>query len=384
MCSEISSFISPRLLRCGTNSVSKISFRCKLTSNYSNPTATVRSICTPPRVQSTWKWRSSPRCLIEDNPKDEAGSPDGRHRGSDEDILSCRDGGDQGLHCPGRSRLPSVDTPLRKPWLDDGVPASAVTSVVGKGGFGTVVKALYKGQEVAVKVVRKHRRASLKSLDNEENALSLNHPNLVSICRVVNEDRHDFGLVLMEICPNLTLQQIIDDPSFTICPEIRLRYLIDISEALSYCHRQGIIHLDVKPRNVLVLLKSNRSKLCDFGMSRKIDSKFDSNSEYFGTVAYSAPELFCHRRPTIKCDVYSYGILMWQLQTRETPYHGLVQDAIIYKVVSQDLRPPPRNTTQFDLEYSSIYQNCWCAHPSKRPTINYILSKLNEIFQQFE
>lgn len=129
---------------------------------------------------------------------------------------------------------------------------------------------------------------------------------------------------------------------------------LDILAALRYCHSQHVLHLDVKPPNVLVALGTkstgagnlyNRSyicKLCDFGSSIKLDDESCANPKHSakGTLRYMSPEAL--RSATLSCasDIYSLGITMWQLQARRLPFHTLTcNESIAYQVVKHDLRP---------------------------------------------
>lgn len=127
---------------------------------------------------------------------------------------------------------------------------------------------------------------------------------------------------------------------------------LDILAALRYCHSHHVLHLDVKPPNVLVALGTkstggrnlcNRSyicKLCDFGSSIKLDESCANQSTAKGTLRYMSPEAL--RSSTLSCasDIYSLGITMWQLQARRLPFYTLTcNESIAYQVVKHDLRP---------------------------------------------
>uniref|UniRef100_A0A1B6E3S9 non-specific serine/threonine protein kinase n=1 Tax=Clastoptera arizonana TaxID=38151 RepID=A0A1B6E3S9_9HEMI len=169
--------------------------------------------------------------------------------------------------------IPSVDTPKQKKWLDNGLENFSKYYVLGKGGFGIVVKAQYKGKLLAVKVIPKLTTYTSTSLRNEENAVGLRHVNLIQVFKIIDTN-HNFGLVLMEEWGHTNLQKIINDDNI-INMHHKLRILWNVGLALQYCHENNILHLDVTPKNILIKLPDFSSKLCDFGSSMNITRNCD-------------------------------------------------------------------------------------------------------------
>jgi len=183
----------------------------------------------------------------------------------------------------------------------------------------------------------------------------------------------------------------------------------DVSAALSYIHRQRLVHLDVKPANIIVT-DSDRCKLTDFGCSQRLPSTDETlersagvqrlsggspsrrpgSPTLNGTFAYRAPELFRGAAVSPAADVYSLGVTLWQLRSRaSSPYAGRDFHAVIFAVVAYHDRPDTspamrrrrsadRRTPSVvsvdaaartpDRRYRNVFRSCWDARPAARPT----------------
>lgn len=146
-------------------------------------------------------------------------------------------------------------------------------AILGRGAYGVVFRASYKNRDVAVKILEKSNCIKYRSLKQEANILNLNHENIIRILKIV--DCEGYGAIIMERCDGSDLQHILD--SYKVDLLHRLYMLSDIAKALTFCHSNKIIHLDLKPLNVLVAVRVNglhgRSYMCklfDFGCSMKL------------------------------------------------------------------------------------------------------------------
>ncbi|KAK1785838.1 hypothetical protein P4O66_003118 [Electrophorus voltai] len=219
---------------------------------------------------------------------------------------------------------------------------------IGSGGFGLVFKARYFGETVAVKRVKcaKNKLASRQSFWAELNSAHLRHKNLVRVIAATTHSPTDevmddsIGTIIMEFAGSLNLQQVIYGDAEPLHVDQCVRYSADIACALQHLHAHNVVHLDLKPANVLVS-KDGVCKLADFGCSMKIDLSRDAASrlhEIGGTYTHRAPELLKGEKVTALVDIYSFGITLWQLLTREPPYAGDRQH-VLYAVVAYNLRP---------------------------------------------
>ncbi|CAH1723852.1 unnamed protein product [Chironomus riparius] len=252
------------------------------------------------------------------------------------------------------------DTPKRE-CLKQTVKKIQQNSVMlGRGSFGIVFKALYRGKMVAVKIISKCDGYKFSSINRERNILHLSNPNIIRILKIV--DSKDYGAIIMERFESCRNLQFILDHCNKIDLINRLKILRDITSALKFCHRNNIIHRDLKPDNLMIILDHDRNdficKLFDFGCSYKINhnssfvqdemlkkghEEYDFNDSIVGTVRYSAPELLqgaVQLTSLKKIDIYALGILMWQLKENEIPYQTIKSnEIIIWQVIKNNLRP---------------------------------------------
>ncbi|XP_052775977.1 serine/threonine-protein kinase mos-like [Mya arenaria] len=259
--------------------------------------------------------------------------------------------------------------------------------VLGSGGFGSVYLGVYKKQKVAIKVMHKYMKnpaAQIESFRAELHVMRFNHANIVKTLAATHIDKCNEGAwVVMEYIGSGSLHAVLNDPEEIIHSKRRLKYAIQIASALAYAHKNKVAHLDLKPQNILITEDDN-CKVGDFGCSQKVE--FDTGivsptnrSILTGTFAYRAPELLKGEAPTFKADLYSYGITLWQLRSRETPFSSQNQHVVIFGVVAKGLRPPninPDEADPFELSYKDMYTQCWVANPLDRPTAQEVVDVL--------
>ncbi|XP_056099113.1 proto-oncogene serine/threonine-protein kinase mos [Rhinichthys klamathensis goyatoka] len=264
---------------------------------------------------------------------------------------------------------------------------------IGSGGFGMVFKGTYFGETVAVKKVRcvKNKLASRQSFWAELNAAHLHHQNIVRVIAATTctpahlNTKDNIGTIVMEFAGALNLHQVIYGLAAPLPMDKCVKYSIDIARALQHLHAHVTVHLDLKPANVLVS-QQGVCKLADFGCSFKLSSKSDTVvthlSEIGGTFTHRAPELLKGEEVTTRVDIYSFGITMWQLLTRESPYEGDRQ-CILYAVVAYNLRPSI--TRDVFIQSSSgktcqkLISRCWDSDPNIRPTADQLVNELSLI-----
>ncbi|XP_026464351.1 serine/threonine-protein kinase mos-like [Ctenocephalides felis] len=256
--------------------------------------------------------------------------------------------------------------------------------LLGKGSFGYVIRSRYKDMNIAAKIVRTNNSRTISSGKSERNVLQLNHPNIIKVYKIIQS--FDYAIIIMELYEGChSLKKFIGSYMDLLSDHDQYRYSYQIADALNYMHSSGIIHLDIKPANILVL--DNICKVCDFGCSRQItcsenQDTYDSNNLQ-GTLEYIAPELLQGKIPTIKCDIYSLAILMWQMQNCCEPYKIIEPDCLIYNVVKYNLRPRSKITRRVisssQRMYEKLYQKCWLADPAERPTAVQIMNSLQDI-----
>ncbi|EDO32016.1 predicted protein, partial [Nematostella vectensis] len=256
-----------------------------------------------------------------------------------------------------------------------------VGKLLGSGGFGSVYEASYRGERMALKRLHKetkNERAARESFEAETSALNFAHPNIVRTFTLFTIQ--DTNCVLMEYAGDRNLLNVIYDPSEALTNERRTKFAVDIARGLDYAHAKGIAHLDLKPGNVLVGA-NDHCKLADFGCCQAIEENHKpaspTKSNLTGTYAYRAPELLRGETPSTKADIYSYGICLWQMLTRERPYGNENQHVVIFGVVAYQLRPRiARDMSDDDGQYVCLVQQCWEADHRLRPATGDILIRL--------
>ncbi|EAY19955.1 TKL family protein kinase [Trichomonas vaginalis G3] len=143
---------------------------------------------------------------------------------------------------------------------------------------------------------------------------------------------------------------------------------IGVAHAMKYLHSQGIVHRDLKSLNVL-LDANDFPKVCDFGMSRTLPENGELMSGSVGTVQWMAPEVLKSERYTEKADVYSYGVLLWELLTGDSPFKKMRDVQVTIAVLSSNARPMmPPNPSRI----SKLIKICWDTDPDKRPDFETI------------
>ncbi|XP_016957485.1 proto-oncogene serine/threonine-protein kinase mos isoform X2 [Drosophila biarmipes] len=250
-----------------------------------------------------------------------------------------------------------LNTPKRRQLLKEGNPVSTRCQILGRGAYGTVFKAIYRDRCVAVKIIRAQASSTLH---NEAHLMNLQHRNIVRLLKL--ESAVEFGLVIMECPRGQCLQRIVDTLALPLMHRVLIT--LDVVAALRYCHSQNVLHLDVKPTNILVALgiksagvghlsKVRRSyicKLCDFGSSIEMGESCarPEQTGANGTLRYMSPEVLRSETLSEASDIYSLGITMWQLQARRLPYHTLdCNETIAYQVVKHELRPDKYHQLMF-------------------------------------
>lgn len=236
---------------------------------------------------------------------------------------------------------------------------------IGNGGMALVYKAKCKllDRFVAIKVLKD------EFLDDEEfirkfkresqAAASLSHPNIVNIYDVgVEEDGvKNIHYIVMEYIDGKNLKEIIKEKgAFNL--EDTLNYSLQIAEALQNAHRNHIVHRDIKPQNIM-LTNDKRIKVTDFGIARAATtSTVTTSSNVLGSVHYFSPEQARGGYTDEKSDIYSLGIVMYEMITGKLPYEGDSAISVALKHVQEDIIPPRQLDKTIPLALETIILKC--------------------------
>lgn len=214
---------------------------------------------------------------------------------------------------------------------------------LGRGASAIVYRGRDRAlhRDVAIKVVRPRFAANaeqaIERLEREARTVAkLQHPNIVSIFAV--RRLTDGGLALvMQFVPGKTLKQtILDEGPFE--PERAERVMRDIAEALAFAHKMGVVHRDVKPENIFVDSHTGRAMLSDFGIAHSADeSRLTMTGAAIGTPAYMAPEQIDGGPANARSDLYSLGLVAWEMLTGHRPWEGEALYNVIFKQKHEEL-----------------------------------------------
>ena len=199
-----------------------------------------------------------------------------------------------------------------------------IIELIGSGGMANVYKALCHrlNRYDAVKIMRDETAANTelrRRFRAESQAVAmLSHPNIVSVYDVSHND--DVEYIVMELIDGITLKQYLQKKSVLDPAEV-LDFTIQTAKALEHAHSKGIIHRDIKPQNIM-LLKDGMIKVADFGIASLENTVEENNGETVGSVHYIAPEQARGEAPDARSDIYSLGIVMYEMLTGRLPYVG--------------------------------------------------------------
>ncbi|VEN45229.1 unnamed protein product [Callosobruchus maculatus] len=258
------------------------------------------------------------------------------------------------------------------------IPFDQITELkfLGCGGQGAVFEAKLNNARVAVKKVSELKDTDIKNLRK------LNHPNIVKFKGVCTREPQCY-CIIMEYCHG-TLFELLKNQKNVVTPTRVASWAKQIACGMHYLHSHKIIHRDLKSPNVLIG-DEETIKISDFGTSRTWNGVSEKMS-FAGTVAWMAPEAIQELACSEKVDIWSFGIVLWELLTCEVPYDGMEQGAIMYAVGTGKLRPPiPESCPD---GYKLIMQMCWKMNPKERPSFKLICNHLEiascEILERYE
>jgi tetratricopeptide (TPR) repeat protein len=260
---------------------------------------------------------------------------------------------------------------------------------IGKGGTAVVLKGKWKGRTVAIKSLTDLNimmdQASFIEFKNEVyHWNTLHHKNIVQLYGICMDPKHYY--MVMEFMPNGSLADLLRKPD-PLCWTTRWQIAVDVANALAYLHNiKQSMHRDLKSPNVL-LDKQFHAKLSDFADLAKINlTSILQSMNIHGTTRWTAPELLeltkTRLNYTKQADIFSFGILLWELVTRQIPFDHLDRDFDIINAIKTGQRPTIPDECPEVLKY--LIPRCWQQDPSHRPEITEIIKLLEDNKKEFQ
>jgi len=260
-----------------------------------------------------------------------------------------------------------------------------------KGSTCTVFNAVYERKTVAVKVISllgssSVQREKLTKDFNRESSIwgRLGHPNIILVHGVMTDDPSLLQLVL-ELATG-ELRGLLDQSPDALPPVLQLTLSLQIASGMRYCHTKFVAHRDLKSTNVLICHENGEQvcKISDFGLSKEDIDDTSKSSGTVGTPKWSAPEIFCPvgKINYFQGDVWSFGVLVWEVATRRIPWEGLTHYQLFEKV----------GTNKETLHLSGLHNErmveilsgCCEVEADKRMTFDSIHESLSEALEQME
>ncbi|KAL1139930.1 hypothetical protein AAG570_006907 [Ranatra chinensis] len=211
--------------------------------------------------------------------------------------------------------------------------------VVGKGSFGVVWKAHWRGNYVAVKHIESE--AEKKAFAIEVRQLSrVSHKNIVKLYGACTQNPQNRVCLVMEYAEGGSLYNVLHSrpfPKYTAGHA--MNWALQCAHGVAYLHnmKPSVIHRDLKPPNLLLISGGTMLKICDFGTACDKKTYMTNNK---GSAAWMAPEVFQSSNYTEKCDVYSWGIILWEVLSRRKPFEDKATAYTIMWAVYSGQRPP--------------------------------------------
>ncbi|GAM26536.1 hypothetical protein SAMD00019534_097110 [Acytostelium subglobosum LB1] len=257
------------------------------------------------------------------------------------------------------------------------IPSNEVVlgDLIAAGASGKVYKGVYRGIDVAVKVYCEENICfSRQEFDREVAIMGLLEHECFTKFYGANTEKVSYLFHVSELVAKGSLRDILLNKDIELPYSLKLSIAIDVANAMEYLHSHGIIHRDLKSGNVLIA-NDIKAKVIDFGTSRSIDLSKQMTLN-LGTSCWMAPEVFRNDTYTESCDVYSFGIVLWEIYTRTEPYSG-INSWSIPVMVTKGERPAIPNDCPSDL--SKLMKACWVDKAKKRPKMKEVRLQLTKI-----
>lgn len=248
-----------------------------------------------------------------------------------------------------------------------------IVEILGKGAMGIVYKARDPdiGRDVAIKAVRfdmvsegtEKEDIVERFMREARSAGKLSHPNIITIYDIVREG--DLTYIVMQYVEGESLQKsIASNKKFSTTEIVEL--MVPLCDALDYAHQHGIVHRDIKPANILID-KTGKPFVVDFGVAHIETSTMTQTGTTLGTPSYMSPEQVMGKKVDNRSDIFSLGVILYELLTGQRPFGGGNISTIIYKIVNEE----PLSIIEIDKSLPADFENVIHKALAKDPKSRY-------------
>ncbi|MEJ2635226.1 MAG: protein kinase [Calditrichia bacterium] len=239
---------------------------------------------------------------------------------------------------------------------------------LGEGGMGVVYKAhdTRLDRLVALKFLPPHLTLSetdkIRFLQEARAAAALNHPHVCVVYEI--DDRREQPFIAMELIEGITLREKLQDGPLDL--KTVINYALQIAEALQAAHEKDIVHRDIKSENIMIT-GSGQAKIMDFGLARiRGATSLTRSSSTVGTIAYMPPEHLQGREVDARSDIFSFGVVLYEMLTGELPFKGEYDSAMMYSILNEEPEPVQKYRPGLTSEFLHILDRALEKDPENR------------------
>ena len=249
-----------------------------------------------------------------------------------------------------------------------------IQDILGQGGMGTVYlgRDPVIGRNIAIKVIRlkddmsEDETAQYRErfLREAQAAGGLQHPNIVGVHDIGQDPIQGQPYIVMEHVPGRDLKQIIRAEA-PLPAWSAIRFVVQIASALDYAHGRGIVHRDIKPANVLIS-EDGQLKITDFGVARLPDSDLTQTDQFVGSPGFVSPEQLRGAVVDGRSDLFSLGVILYQLLTGHSPFEGESTSEVLYRISNQPAKQITEMLPSLPAEFNAILDKALSKDPEGR------------------
>ncbi|KAK9104476.1 hypothetical protein Scep_021320 [Stephania cephalantha] len=261
-----------------------------------------------------------------------------------------------------------------------------IGSKFASGRHSRIYRGIYKQIDVAIKLISQPEQDAELASVLEKQFISevallfrLRHPNIITFVAACKKPPV-FCIITEYLAGGSLRKYLHQQEPYSLPHSLVLKLALDIARGMQYLHSQGVLHRDLKSENLL-LGEDMCVKVADFGISC-LESQCGSGKGFTGTYRWMAPEMIKEKHHTKKVDVYSFGIVLWELLTALTPFHDMTPEQAAFAVSQKNARPPL--PADCPMAFNHLISRCWSNNPKRRPHFEEIVTILENYSDALE